>query len=148
MMSNYATARGVETLVADGAIRDVEELAALDLAVVARGARPSQPFRSSREKPASASLAAGSALRAGDLPIGDQDGVLVVPRREAEDILGLAEDQFKPCPSSQLTGLSLSRGSARLAIQNQRGSQPRRDCLNGVYVMRNRPQIAASTSSC
>ena len=63
MMSNYATARGVETLVADGAIRDVEELAALDLAVVARGARPSQPFRSNREKPASASLAAGSALR-------------------------------------------------------------------------------------
>jgi hypothetical protein len=46
MMSRHAKMRGIEALVVDGAIRDVDELAAMDFAVVARGATPNGPYKS------------------------------------------------------------------------------------------------------
>ena len=95
MMSNYAKTRGIEALVVDGAIRDVEELAALDLAVVARGATPNGPFKSGPGEIGYGVACGGLSISPGDLLIGDQDGVLVVPREQAAGILALAEKKFK-----------------------------------------------------
>ena len=95
MMSNYAKTRGIEALVVDGAIRDVEELAALDLAVVARGATPNGPFKSGPGEIGYGVACGGLSISPGDLLIGDQDGVLVVPREQAASILALAEKKFK-----------------------------------------------------
>ena len=95
MMSNYAKTRGIEALVVDGAIRDVEELAALDLAVVARGATPNGPFKTGPGEIGYGIACGGLSIAPGDLLIGDQDGVLVVPREQTSGILALAEDKFK-----------------------------------------------------
>jgi RraA family protein len=95
MMSNYAKTRGIEALVVDGAIRDVDELAALDLAVVARGATPNGPFKSGPGEIGYGVACGGLSISPGDLLIGDQDGVLVVPREQAAGILALAEKKFK-----------------------------------------------------
>ena len=95
LMSNYAKTRGVQALVVDGAIRDVEELAALDLAVVARGATPNGPFKTGPGEIGYSIACGGLSVAPGDLLIGDQDGVLVVPREEAASILALAEEKFK-----------------------------------------------------
>jgi RraA family protein len=95
MMANYAKTRGIEALVVDGAIRDVEELAALDLAVVARGATPNGPFKSGPGEIGQPIACGGLSIAPGDLLIGDQDGVLVVPKPETEAIVALAEEKFK-----------------------------------------------------
>lgn len=95
MMSNYAKRRGVEAMVIDGALRDVEELAALDFAVVARGATPNGPFKSGPGEIGHGIACGGLSIAPGDLMIGDPDGVLVVPHAQVANILGLAEDKHQ-----------------------------------------------------
>lgn len=95
MMTQYAKTRGIEALVVDGAIRDVKELAALDFAVVARGATPNGPFKTGPGEIGYAIACGGLSIAPGDLLIGDEDGVLVVPRAEVSGILDLAEEKFK-----------------------------------------------------
>jgi RraA family protein len=95
MMSSYARTRGIEALVIDGAIRDVEELAAVDFAVVARGATPNGPFKTGPGEIGYPIACGGLSIASGDLMIGDQDGVLVIPRSEVTAILGLAEAKHK-----------------------------------------------------
>lgn len=91
MMSAYARTRGIAAIIIDGAIRDVEELAAVDFPVVARGATPNGPFKTGPGEIGYAISCGGLSIAAGDLLIGDQDGVLVVPRSEAAAIVALGE---------------------------------------------------------
>jgi RraA family protein len=92
MMSSYARTRGIAALVVDGAIRDVEELAALDIGVVARGATPNGPFKSGPGEIGYPICCGGVSVASGDLIAADLDGVLVVPRSEAASIIPKAED--------------------------------------------------------
>lgn len=91
MMSNYAKSRGIEAVVIDGAIRDVAELAKVDFPVVARGATPNGPFKSGPGEIGYPISCGGLSIAPGDLLLGDQDGVLVVPCSEVRDILDLAQ---------------------------------------------------------
>lgn len=92
MMASYAVTRGIEALVLDGVIRDVEELAALDLGVVARGATPNGPYKTGPGEIGYPIACGGLSIAPGDLIAGDMDGVLVLPRADAASIIPLAED--------------------------------------------------------
>ncbi|MDO9406483.1 MAG: RraA family protein [Polaromonas sp.] len=92
MMSNYAITRGIEALVLDGAIRDVEEIAELNLGVVARGATPNGPFKSGPGEIGYPISCGGLSVSAGDLIAGDMDGVLVLPRADVAALIGQAEE--------------------------------------------------------
>lgn len=91
MMSRYAKTRGIEALVIDGAIRDVAELESMDFAVVARGATPNGPYKSGPGEIGYPIAAGGLSIAAGDLIVGDRDGVLVVPRDQAGAVVEPAE---------------------------------------------------------
>lgn len=95
MMANYAKTRGVAGLVVDGAIRDVDELAHLDLPVVARGATPNGPFKSGPGEIGYPIACGGLSIAPGDLIAGDSDGVLVIPQDQLAGILGSAEDKHR-----------------------------------------------------
>ena len=91
MMATYAKSRGIEALVIDGAIRDVEELLLLDLAVVALGATPNGPFKSGPGEIGYPIACGGLSIAPGDLVLGDADGVLVAPRSEVAALIEPAE---------------------------------------------------------
>jgi RraA family protein len=95
MMSAYAKSKGVAAMIIDGAIRDVEELAAVDFPVVARGATPNGPFKTGPGEIGYAIACGGLSIAPGDLLLGDQDGVLVVPRAEAAAIVTAGEAKYK-----------------------------------------------------
>ena len=95
MMSNYAKSRGVEAMIVDGAIRDVDELAALDFAVVARGATPNGPFKTGPGEIGHPISCGSLSISAGDLLIGDADGVLVVPMATVATVIGPAEERLR-----------------------------------------------------
>jgi RraA family protein len=95
MMSSYAKTRGIGALVIDGAVRDVGELAAQDFPVAARGATPNGPFKTGPGEIGFPIACGGLSIAPGDLMIGDEDGVMVIPRAEVAAILGLAEAKHK-----------------------------------------------------
>jgi RraA family protein len=74
--------RGVRGLVVDGAVRDVGEFRALNLPVMARGVTPRSGSTSAGWGEVNVPIACGGVVvHPGDVVIGDEEGLAVVPRR-------------------------------------------------------------------
>jgi RraA family protein len=86
-MANWARRRGIAGLVIDGSLRDVDALAKMDMAIYCAGIQPNGPYKQGPGEINVPISCGGISINPGDLVIGDADGVIVVPRQEAEDIL-------------------------------------------------------------
>ena len=84
-LMRMARERGVVALVIDGNVRDVVELAASGLAVCSRSITPRGPTWSGTI--GEVIRCGGIEVRAGDLIVGDDDGIVAVPLDEANDEL-------------------------------------------------------------
>lgn len=90
IMCRIAKARGVAGFVVDGAIRDVEGIRNLGLPVYAKGANPAGPFKEGPGEINVPICCAGTVVNPGDILVGDDDGIVVVPREEAAEVLARA----------------------------------------------------------
>jgi regulator of RNase E activity RraA len=78
----HMKARGVAALVVDGAVRDVGEFKELGLPVLARGTTPRSGTTASGWGEVNVPIACGGAVvHPGDAVVGDEEGLVVVPRR-------------------------------------------------------------------
>jgi 4-hydroxy-4-methyl-2-oxoglutarate aldolase len=91
IMATAAQARGVAGLVIDGCVRDAEVLRAMNFPVFARGANMRGPAKALPGKVAAPIVCGGVPIEPGDIVVGDDDGVLVVARGEAADVLARAK---------------------------------------------------------
>jgi regulator of RNase E activity RraA len=93
LMGTAAKARGMAGMVLDGAVRDIAELRALDLPVYARAASPatavSRYASVSKQVPVAC---AGVTISPGDLIVAGEDGVVVVPKDRAAEVLKRAQE--------------------------------------------------------
>lgn len=86
--------RGAAGVVTDGGVRDRRAVADCGLAVFARGAHPSVLGRRHVPWETDAVIACGgAAVVPGDLVVGDEDGVIVVPAALVDEVLDEAERQ-------------------------------------------------------
>jgi 4-hydroxy-4-methyl-2-oxoglutarate aldolase len=86
-------ARGVRASVTNGSVRDVDEIIALKFPVYAAGVSPRGTLKNHpgwRGIPVSVG---DCVVNDGDIVIGDSDGVLIVPMKDAAEILVKAEAQ-------------------------------------------------------
>jgi 4-hydroxy-4-methyl-2-oxoglutarate aldolase len=93
----FARNRGAVAVVTDGMVRDAEALAGIGVPVFAAGIRPSGP---TKRGPGSVGLpvwVGGQRVEAGDLVVGDSDGVVVVPKamltQAADELDRIAEKE-------------------------------------------------------
>ncbi|WP_020673323.1 fumarylacetoacetate hydrolase family protein [Amycolatopsis nigrescens] len=89
-----AQLRGAAAIVTDGGLRDSAVVAGLDIPVFHGGAHPAVLGR--RHLPWETDVAigcGGTTVRPGDLVVGDDDGVLVIPPELAEEVLTAAVEQ-------------------------------------------------------
>ncbi|MBP2230961.1 RraA family protein [Azospirillum agricola] len=93
IMWSYARTRGVAGFVIDGAVRDTAVLAAGDLPVYARGATHRGPYKDGPGEINVTVSVGGMVVAPGDIMLGDEDGLLVVPQADAPAILALARAQ-------------------------------------------------------
>jgi 4-hydroxy-4-methyl-2-oxoglutarate aldolase len=90
IVATAARRRGVAGLVLDGAVRDRVEIEEIGLPVFHLGVSPRKP---AKDGPAALRVAVeicGVRVEPGDLVAADADGVVVVPRAEADDVLAAA----------------------------------------------------------
>lgn len=86
-----AQQRGIAGLVLDGAVRDIEAMRERHFPVFAVGTNPAGPHK---EPPGQIDIpisCGGVVVRPGDLVVGDEDGVVVVPASDVEEVLADAE---------------------------------------------------------
>jgi RraA family protein len=91
-MSLLARERGVAGVVIDGAVRDVAEIEELHFPVFAAGVAPTPPIREDGGETGISITCAGVAVSPGDLVVGDEDGVVVVPRDQVEEVVARARE--------------------------------------------------------
>jgi regulator of RNase E activity RraA len=80
--------RGVVAFVTDGLVRDLDGIDPVGLPVFCRGVSPNSPARNG---PGTAGLPVtlgGLPVDSGDIIVGDRDGVVVVPRAQADAVIG------------------------------------------------------------
>jgi RraA family protein len=90
LMALACRSRGLAGVVVDGAIRDATALAQLRFPVFARGACASGPLKDGTGEVGFPVACGGVVCTSGDLVLADGDGVVVVPRADAEPVLAQA----------------------------------------------------------
>jgi regulator of RNase E activity RraA len=93
LMGTAARTRGMAGMVLDGAVRDVAELRALGLPVFARSVSPATAVGRyasvSKQVPVEC---AGVTIAPGDIIVAGDDGVVVVPKDRADDVLKRSQE--------------------------------------------------------
>jgi 4-hydroxy-4-methyl-2-oxoglutarate aldolase len=95
LMATQAAAAQLAGLVVDGAARDTEVLSAGALPVFASGRNPAGPTKGLGGTVGVDISIGGVAVRAGDLVIGDCDGVVVIPREQVDAALDAGEAKVR-----------------------------------------------------
>jgi regulator of RNase E activity RraA len=83
-------AQGVAGLVTDGVVRDSEEIIELALPVWSRGVTPLAPSKGGTASLGGTITIGSVEIRLGDIVIADDDGVVIWPREQSEELLELA----------------------------------------------------------
>jgi 4-hydroxy-4-methyl-2-oxoglutarate aldolase len=110
-----AVARGLEGLVIGGGVRDAERLREIGFPVFATGLCITGTLKDPRGPGTLGTpIVLGSvAVRAGDLVVGDVDGVVVVPASEVERVVAAAQDR---AAHEQEVLVRLAAGETTIAI--------------------------------
>jgi RraA family protein len=90
IMCTYAKKKGIAGFVIDGAVRDSKGIEDLRFPVYAKGLQPRGPYKDGPGEINVPISCNGVVVNPGDLVIGDDDGVVIVPLKEAEGILAKA----------------------------------------------------------
>ncbi|MGO3649983.1 MAG: methyltransferase, partial [Agrococcus casei] len=91
LMAERAQRKGCRAYVIDGAVRDVDDIAALGFPVYARAVTPAGPYRNGPGRLGIPVAVGGVVVEPGDWVVGDRDGVCVVRASEIEQVLEAAE---------------------------------------------------------
>jgi len=87
LMAGRAAVQGCRGFVIDGAVRDVGDCAEMGFPVFARAVTPAGPYRNGPGRVNVDIAVGGVVVHPGDLVLGDDDGIAIVPASEAERIL-------------------------------------------------------------
>jgi regulator of RNase E activity RraA len=87
IVSTEAQVKGVHGIVVDGLVRDIEGIRSLGFPVFARGTTPRVTGRDNLGEVNVVVQCGGVAVTPGDIVVGDEDGVVVVPARKAREVL-------------------------------------------------------------
>ncbi|MDF1791282.1 MAG: RraA family protein [Thalassobaculaceae bacterium] len=93
IIAECAKARGCAGIVLDGAVRDVGSLRTMGMPVYATGATPRGPHKGFGGEIDTPIACGGVVVAPGDLVLGDDDGICVVPRAVCDAVLVKGEAQ-------------------------------------------------------
>jgi 4-hydroxy-4-methyl-2-oxoglutarate aldolase len=87
IVSTEAKVKGMQGVVVDGLVRDIEGIRSLGFSVFARGTVPRVSGRDNLGEVNVVVQCGGVAVTPGDIVVGDEDGIVVVPARKAREVL-------------------------------------------------------------
>lgn len=92
LLLGMAKNRGLLGLVTDGLVRDLAGVLGVGLPVYCAGVTPNSPARNGPGTVGHPVTMAGMTIAPGDIVIGDNDGVVIIPLAQAEAVLGKLKD--------------------------------------------------------
>lgn len=93
LVSQKAHHRGIAGFIVDGLIRDLEGIQAIGIPIFSRGTTPIGPLHRGPGEINYPVSCGGIVVNPGDIIMGDKDGVIVIPKESAPEILERAYQQ-------------------------------------------------------
>lgn len=90
MMIAYAEMRGLGGFVVNGAIRDLDDVQNCSIPVFAKAVTPLGPYREGPGEINVPVVCGGQVVMPGDILVGDADGLVVIPKADAKELLEAA----------------------------------------------------------
>jgi regulator of RNase E activity RraA len=87
ILAEICLSKGVTGVIIDGAVRDIEEMNDMGLAVFARGTVPAGPSKNGPGYVGKPVACGNVVCNPGDVVIGDPDGIVVIPQSELDETL-------------------------------------------------------------
>jgi 4-hydroxy-4-methyl-2-oxoglutarate aldolase len=92
LMTQAAKAKGIHAAILDGGVRDLKEIKQMKFRVCARSVVPSSSVGRSKVSVINVPIECGGVtVEAGDVIVGDTDGVVAIPRQRVTEVLSMAE---------------------------------------------------------
>lgn len=117
----WAKRIGVAGVVVDGLARDLAGLVDVGLPIFARGICPNSGFKNGPGEINTRVSCGGVAIEPGDVIVGDQDGVVAIPRSRAADVAA----QLKLVEQREATLDAELRGAAQAKFWNEDSARQR-----------------------
>lgn len=130
MMAYLRYDRKVAGIILDGPIRDIDEIGKWDFPVYATGTTPGGPYK---EGPGEVNvpIACGeSSVNPGDIILADPDGVIVIPRKDAAQILEDAK-KFQEADGSKLQ--AAKNGTSKRGWVDKALADKEFEIIDGIY---------------
>ena len=89
LLMGMARNRGILGLVTDGMVRDLVGILGVGLPVYCAGITPNSPVRNGPGTVGLPVVVGGVKIDSGDMLVGDDDGIVVIPRSEAAEVIKL-----------------------------------------------------------
>lgn len=90
LMVTWAQLKGISGIVIDGAVRDAGALRMMDISVYASGVTPNGPYKNGPGEINGPISCGGIVVKPGDIVVGDEDGIVVIDPKDAEEVLAKA----------------------------------------------------------
>lgn len=131
IMFTYAmNQRRLGGLVLDGPVRDVDALRAMSLPVYATGSTPGGPYKEGPGEINVPIACGGVSVNPGDIILGDLDGIIVIPQKDAQAVLEAAEELHKADASKVLAA---QNGTANRAWVMKTLEAKKTEFIDDVY---------------
>ncbi len=130
MMAYLRYTKKVAGIILDGPIRDIDEIGKWDFPVYCTGTTPGGPYKEGPGEVNVPIACGGVSVNPGDIILADPDGVIVIPRQDAPEILKAAKE-FQAADESKL--LAAKNGTAKRAWVERTLEEKGYEIIDDVY---------------
>ncbi|MGQ5709506.1 RraA family protein [Lactobacillus sp. PSON] len=130
MMSYLRDQKKIAGIVIDGPIRDIDNLHNWDLPIYARDTTPGGPYKEGPGEINTPISCGNVSVNPGDIILGDSDGVICIPRRDASDLLPKAQ-AFHKKDDEKL--VAFSQGAVDLSWVDKSLKDKGFDIIDDIY---------------
>ena len=130
MMAYLRYTKKVAGIILDGPIRDIDEIGKWDFPVYCTGTTPGGPYKEGPGEVNVPIACGGISVNPGDIILADPDGVIVIPRQDAPEILEAAKE-FQAADESKL--LAAKNGTAKRAWVERSLEEKGYEIIDDVY---------------
>lgn len=126
----YAQYKGLAGLVFDGPIRDIDAISEMGIPVYGTGTTPGGPYKEGPGEVNVPIACGGIQIEPGDIILGDADGVIVIPRRDAKAIFEIA-NKFSATDAAKV--VAASNGTADRSWVDKTLAAKNCEIIDAVY---------------